>query len=233
MVHRHTELRDLLGPVGDLPRRVVEIDEVLVAHVSGIDESAGTAIDLPEDPDLAHLEQRFSAVIVDEDVLEHFVHVVLLAWYPLPEPHQRSIVGIGAWKVYLHPASGGNLGELVAMDLSGKIIWKYRQRATFNSTTLTTAGGLVFIGDWNRYIDAFDVKTGKLLWQTRAGASVQGGIVSYRAGGRQYVAVPVGTGASSWSNQAPSGATPELQRPRHGNAIVVFALPTAPRPRTQ
>ena len=142
-------------------------------------------------------------------------------------------VGIGAWKVYLHPASGGNLGELVAMDLSGKIIWKYRQRATFNSTTLTTAGGLVFIGDWNRYIDAFDVKTGKLLWQTRAGASVQGGIVSYRAGGRQYVAVPVGTGASSWSNQAPSGATPELQRPRHGNAIVVFALPTAPRPRTQ
>ena len=143
-------------------------------------------------------------------------------------------VGIAGFKVYAHPESGGNLGEFVAMDLSGKILWTYRQRATFNSTTLTTAGGLAFIGDWNRYIDAFDVKTGALLWQTRAGASVQGGIVSYAVRGRQYIAVPVGTGASSWSNQAPAGATPELKRPRHGNAVVVFALPdTASRSRAK
>jgi alcohol dehydrogenase (cytochrome c) len=143
-------------------------------------------------------------------------------------------VGIGAWKVYLHPASDGNLGEFVAMDLSGKILWKTRQRATFNSTTLTTAGGLVFTGDWNRYVHAFDARTGDLLWQTRAGASVQGGIVTYSVRGRQYVAVPVGTGASSWANQAPAQATPELKRPRHGNAIVVFALPqSVSRHRTQ
>jgi alcohol dehydrogenase (cytochrome c) len=143
-------------------------------------------------------------------------------------------VGIGAWKVYLHPKSGGNLGEFVAMDLSGKILWKYRQRATFNSTALTTAGGLAFVGDWNRYIDAFDAKTGDLLWQTRAGASVQGGIITYAVRGRQYLAVPVGTGASSWSNQAPMHATPELMRPRWGNAVVVFALPSPPsRSRTQ
>ena len=108
----------------------------------------------------------------------------------------------------------------------GKTLWKYRHRATFNSTTLTTAGGLAFIGDWNRYIDAFDVKSGELLWQTRAGASVQGGIVTYAVRGRQYLAVPVGTGASSWANQAPMQATPELTRPRWGNAIVVFALPS-------
>ena len=136
--------------------------------------------------------------------------------------------------MYLHPKSGGNLGEFVAMDLSGKILWKYRQRATFNSTTLTTAGDLAFIGDWNRYIDAFDAKTGDLLWQTRAGASVQGGIITYAVHGRQYLAVPIGTGASSWANQAPMQATPELTRPRHGNAVVVFALPSPPpRPRTQ
>jgi alcohol dehydrogenase (cytochrome c) len=136
-------------------------------------------------------------------------------------------VGIGNWKVYLHPKSGGNLGELMAMDLSGKVLWSYRQRATFNSTTLTTAGALAFVGDWNRYIDAFDVKTGDLLWQTRLGASVQGGVITYAVRGRQYLAVPVGTGASSWANQAPMQATPELTRPRHGNAIVVFALPQA------
>ena len=139
----------------------------------------------------------------------------------------RGGVGIGAWRVYPHPESGGNLGEFVAMDLSGTILWKHRQRATFNSTTLTTAGGLAFVGDWNRYIDAFDVNTGDLLWQTRAGASVQGGIITYAVRGRQYLAVIVGTGASSWSNQAPMQVTPELRRPNHGNAVMVFALPSA------
>ena len=133
------------------------------------------------------------------------------------------------WQIYLHPESGGNLGEFVAIDLSGTILWRYRQRATFNSTTLTTAGGLAFIGDWNRYVHAFDAETGELLWQTRAGASVQGGITTYAVDGRQYVAVPVGTGATSWSNHTPAATTPELTRPRHGNAIVVFALPAHAR----
>jgi len=142
--------------------------------------------------------------------------------------------GMGGSKSYLHPKSDGNLGEFLAMDLSGKVLWRYRQRATFNSTALTTAGGLALVGDWNRYIDAFDAKTGELLWQTRAGASVQGGIVTYAARGRQYLAVIVGTGASGWSNQIPLHTTPELTRPRHGNAVVVFALPSSPpRFRTQ
>ena len=122
----------------------------------------------------------------------------------------------------------------MAMDLSGKVLWKHQQRATFNSTTLTTAGGLAFIGDWNRYIDAFDAKTGELLWQTRAGASVQGGVITYAVRGRQYLAVVVGTGASGWSNEIPMQTTPELTRPQHGNAVVVFALPSPPpRSRTQ
>ena len=67
--------------------------------------------------------------------------------------------------------------------------------------------------------------TGDLLWQTRAGASVQGGIISYAVAGRQYIAVIVGTGASSWSNQAPQAVTPEFRRPNHVNAVMVFSLP--------
>ena len=79
------------------------------------------------------------------------------------------------------------------------------------------------------WVHAFDAETGELLWQTRAGASVQGGITTYAVDGRQYVAVPVGTGATSWSNHTPAATTPELTRPRHGNAIVVFALPAHAR----
>ena len=146
----------------------------------------------------------------------------------------RGGAGLGRAQAYLHPKSGGNLGEFLAMDLSGKVLWKYRQRATFNSTTLTTAGGLALVGDWNRYMDAFDAKNGELLWQTRAGASVQGGVITYAVRGRQYLAVIVGTGASGWSNQIPLQTTPELTRPSQGNAVVVFALPSPPpRSRTQ
>ena len=90
---------------------------------------------------------------------------------------------------------------------------------------MTTAGGLAFAGDWNRYIDAFDAATGDLLWPTRASASVQGGIISYAVDGRQYVAVILDAGASSWSNQAPQAVTLEPSRTNYGNAVMVFALP--------
>jgi alcohol dehydrogenase (cytochrome c) len=148
-----------------------------------------------------------------------------ITYTDVPKEEGRGSVGLTRTKIYLHPESGGNLGEFMAMDLSGKVLWKHRQRATFNSTTLTTGGGLVFVGDWNRYVHAFDARNGGLLWHTRAGASVQGVIVTYAVRGRQSVAVIVGTGASSWANQAPPEATPELKRPNHGNAVVVFALP--------
>ena len=89
-----------------------------------------------------------------------------------------------------------------------------------------TAGGLVFVGDWNRYIHGFDVKTGELLWQTRGQASAQGFPMSYAVQGRQYIAIPVGFGAAgSWFSQIPNKLAPEIKRPSAGNAIMVFALP--------
>lgn len=78
------------------------------------------------------------------------------------------------------PISGGDIGEFMAMSTSGEILWKHRQRAAFNTAALTTAGGLVFLGDWNRYINAYDVKTGDRLWQTGAATSAQGFPISTR-----------------------------------------------------
>jgi alcohol dehydrogenase (cytochrome c) len=114
------------------------------------------------------------------------------------------------------------------MSTSGEILWKKRQRASFNTAALTTAGGLVFVGDWNRYIYAYDVKSGAQLWQTRAATSAQGFPISYAVRGRQYIAVPVGVGAASWGTEIPIKLTPELKRPNSGNSIMVFALPQAP-----
>jgi alcohol dehydrogenase (cytochrome c) len=137
-------------------------------------------------------------------------------------------LGQGRRDNYIHPESGGNgnLGEFAAMDsVTGRILWLHRQRAPFNSAALTTGGGLAFVGDWNRYINAYDVFSGKLLWQTRLTTSPQGFPITYAVGSRQYVAVPVGVGAASWGTTIPLTLVPEIKRPGGGNALFVFALP--------
>jgi hypothetical protein len=49
----------------------------------------------------------------------------------------------------------------------------------------------------NRMFRAVDVKTGKTLWETRLGTSVQGFPLTFSIGGRQYIAVTTGLGGGS------------------------------------
>ncbi|MCH8264153.1 MAG: PQQ-binding-like beta-propeller repeat protein [Proteobacteria bacterium] len=127
---------------------------------------------------------------------------------------------------YPHPQSNGNLGELLVLDIpSGEVKWRYRSRAPINTAALTTAGGLVFFGDWDRRMFALDAETGDVLWQTRVTTSAQGFPISYMVDGRQYIALPAATGGASWSNMLPRDLAPELVRPRNGNSMHVFALP--------
>jgi glucose dehydrogenase len=44
-------------------------------------------------------------------------------------------------------------------------LWRQRRRAPYNTATLTTGGGLVFVGTWDRYALAYDISSGRLLWQ--------------------------------------------------------------------
>ena len=137
-------------------------------------------------------------------------------------------LGQGRRENYYHPESGDNLAQFAAMDsATGRILWLHRQRAPFNTAALTTGGGLVFVGDWNRYANAYDVRSGQLLWQNRLTTSPQGFPVTYAVGGRQYVAMPVGIGAASWGTTIPIVMAPEIKRPSGGNALFVFALPDA------
>ena len=125
-----------------------------------------------------------------------------------------------------HPDSGGNLGELLVLDVrTGEVRWRHRTPSPINTAALTTAGGLVFAGDWDRHMYAYDAATGEILWQTRLPTSAQGFPISYEAGGRQYVAMPVGTGGASWSTMLPRELAPDIRRPSNGNSIHVFALP--------
>jgi alcohol dehydrogenase (cytochrome c) len=138
--------------------------------------------------------------------------------------NDRSVTGTGPRFTIPEPGleQDGDLTELRAIDIStGREAWRYSQRAPNAGSALATGGDLVFHGDLNRRWRAFDAETGEVLWETILGSQITGYPVSYEAGGRQYVTVPVGGAAIfRMDNYAP-----ELEAPIGSNMLVTFALP--------
>jgi alcohol dehydrogenase (cytochrome c) len=126
------------------------------------------------------------------------------------------------------PASDGNMGRLSAYRAKDlKPVWTFQQRAPFLTSSMTTAGGIGFVGDWDRTFRAFDVRTGKTLWKTRLGTTAQGFPTTFSVHGEQFVAVPTGYNGGSPEVRPNSMFAFERNRPLVGHAVYVFALPKA------
>ena len=78
-----------------------------------------------------------------------------------------------------------------------------------------TATGLIFTGTRDKKVRAFDVETGKLLWEHALDTAIEGIPAMYEVGGRQYIA---------FCASAQAGLTPATLEPIRGE-YVAFALP--------
>lgn len=144
----------------------------------------------------------------------------------VPRDASQTAEGGSDMHFVLHPRpnSDGNIGRLQAINLeTRKTAWVYRQRAAMSSSTLVTAGGLVFAGSRDRGFRAFDAKTGKVLWHRTLDASLSSTPITYDIDGQQYVAVVAGNGGPvAWPQ-----LTPEISNPVGGTTLWVFELPRA------
>jgi alcohol dehydrogenase (cytochrome c) len=127
---------------------------------------------------------------------------------------------------YEAPASDGYIARMSAYRARDLMpVWTIQQRAPFLTSAMTTAGGIGFVGDWDRTFRAFDVKTGKTLWTTRLGTTAQGYPTTYMVDGEQFVAVPTGYNGGSPEVRPVTMLAFERNRPYSGHAVYVFALP--------
>ena len=94
----------------------------------------------------------------------------------------------------VHPdAADGTMGRLQAIDVAGrKLAWVHNQSAPFSASVIATAGGVLFAGDLDPSLKAFDDATGKLLWRAALDDFPSSSVITYNAGTTQYVAVVVG-----------------------------------------
>ncbi|MFK7734336.1 MAG: PQQ-binding-like beta-propeller repeat protein [Pseudomonadales bacterium] len=137
------------------------------------------------------------------------------------------VVGEGGYggdsRSFPAPNSNGLLGRLVSFDIVNmQERWRHDQAAMFMTGALTTAGDLVFIGDLDRKLNAFDSRNGKLLWSVRLGAPTHGYPITFAIDGEQYIAVPTGMGVFRAMTAVIS---PDIYQPANGQALYVFKLP--------
>jgi quinohemoprotein ethanol dehydrogenase len=84
-------------------------------------------------------------------------------------------------------------GYVTAYDMStGKIAWQHKFPESPYSGTVTTAGGLVFVGQSNGELDAMDAETGKILWHFQTGAGANTTVTPFEDEGQEKIAIYAG-----------------------------------------
>ena len=87
-------LRNLPGQVCHFTVLRIDLDDRLITEIGRVNELAIGSIELPEDAQLAHLEEGLASADIDQDVLEDFIHILRFAWKVLEIPLDFSSIRI-------------------------------------------------------------------------------------------------------------------------------------------
>ena len=93
------------------------------------------------------------------------------------------------------------------------------------ASLLSTKGGLVFVPGADGTFYALDADNGAKLWSSNNGLGHTGGVISYSAKGKQYIAVVTGWGNFVSGNFSPLFGEPFNSMPTDNGQLLVFSLP--------
>ena len=157
----------------------------------------------------------------------------------------KRLVTIGDSQGFYRPAGLQRSGTLTAMDpTTNKIVWHKRTKYPMGggSGVLSTAGGLLFHGESDGSLVAYDITNGEEVWKFQTGAGANAPVSTYSVNGEQYVAVLSGGNALYMSQRGDrlwafklGGTLPPAAAPSEPPLIQPAppASPAAPTPTPQ
>jgi len=129
----------------------------------------------------------------------------------------------------LRPPGEYQTGGIVAVDPSTNLVrWKKQlpYSLAHGNGILTTASGLLFIGQPDGNLLALDAHNGHELWRFQTGAAISANPITYEIDGEQYLSVYAGGTGIPYGNSAPRGDY--LWAFKLGGTLPPAATPTPP-----
>jgi glucose dehydrogenase len=124
------------------------------------------------------------------------------------------------------PGSEKPWGHIRARDpVSGKVKFQITYKgAVPHASLLSTAGNVLFVPEADGTLAVYDATNGKKLWTHNDGQGHDGGIITYLAKGKQYVAVMTGWGSLVGDGYGDLWGEPWKSMPKDSGVLKVFAL---------
>lgn len=126
----------------------------------------------------------------------------------------------------IKPLNDDYIGVLRAMDpITGNEVWRVENPAPLWGGVLSTKGNLVFTGNPEGYLMAFNSQNGEKLWQFNTGSGVIGSPITWEMDGEQYVSV-----MSGWGGAVPLWGGHVAERVKNftqGGTLWTFKLPSS------